>query len=242
MIEAVRISKRIGERLVLADLSFRAEPGRLTAIFGPNGAGKSTLLRILALLVSPTFGQVLIDGRPVTADEPALRGRIGLLSHQSFLYEGLSALENLDFYARLYGVADADRRIRSLLDAVGLTLFAADPVRTYSRGMLQRLAIARTILHDPEILLLDEPYTGLDQSARSLLDSLIRDSKARGRTILLVSHEAGEGLKAADQVLVLARGRLAAAGPAAEWSAARLAEIYARPASRRTAVGGGVVR
>lgn len=237
MIEAVRISKQIGERLVLADLSFRAEPGRLTAIFGPNGAGKSTLLRILALLMAPTFGQVLIDGRPVSGEDPAVRSRIGLLSHQSFLYEGLSALENLEFYARLYGVTDADRRIRTLLDAVGLSLFAGDPVRTYSRGMLQRLAIARTTLHDPEILLLDEPYTGLDQSARSLLDRLIGESKARGRVLLLVSHDAGEGLKQADQVLVLARGRVAAAGAASEWSAARLADLYAGWPARRAAGG-----
>lgn len=227
MLEARRISKHVGDRFILTDISFRAEPGALLAIFGPNGAGKSTLLRILALLSVPTSGEVWINGQLATEDHGLLRSRIGLLSHQSFLYEALSAMENLDFYGRLYGLPDRQRRVHEAIDTAGLSLFAHDPVRTYSRGMQQRLAIARTLLHDPDILLLDEPYTGLDQSARGLLDRLISEAKERGRTILLVSHDTAEGLRTADQVLILSRGKAVYSGPAAEWSPSRLASAFA---------------
>lgn len=208
MIEARHLAKRYGERHVLVDVNFALERGRCLALFGPNGAGKSTLLKLISLLVLPTDGELYIDGKRVGEQQAALRRRIGVLSHQSFLYEALSARENLVFYGQLYGLRNVGPHADALLEQVGLALFAGDPVRTFSRGMVQRLAIARALLHEPELLLLDEPYTGLDQSATTMLDQAVDRAKAAGTTLVLISHDFAEGLRAADRAAILHRGRL----------------------------------
>ncbi len=208
-LEARRLHKRLGNRSALADVDLALEKGRFLTLFGPNGAGKSTLLRVLAGLIPPTSGEVLVEGRPVLAGGAEGRRSIGLLSHASFLYDSLTARENLAFYARLYGLARPGERVQRLLERVGLDLFAGDPVRGFSRGMVQRLAIARAIVHEPRALLLDEPYTGLDQRATEVLTDLLREYKDQGRTILMVSHNYREGLALADEVAVLVAGRVA---------------------------------
>ncbi|MHB9144243.1 MAG: heme ABC exporter ATP-binding protein CcmA [Symbiobacteriia bacterium] len=208
MIEARHLAKRYGERQVLEDVTFKLEQGRCLALFGPNGAGKSTLLKLLSLLTTPTSGELYLAGQRVGEEQGALRRRIGVLSHQSFLYDALSARENLLFYAQLYAVPRPAERVDSLLGQVGLTLFAGDPVRTFSRGMVQRLTIARVLLHEPQLLLLDEPYTGLDQSAAAMLDRVVDAAKAAGTTVVLISHDFAEGLRAADRAAILHRGGL----------------------------------
>lgn len=208
LIEARHLAKRYGERDVLDDVSFTLHRGQCLALFGPNGAGKSTLLKLVAMLIRPSNGELYLDGRRVGEDQDALRRRIGVLSHQSFVYDALSARENLVFYGQLYGLAQPAERADQLLSQVGLDLFAGDPVRTFSRGMIQRLAIARALLHDPDLLLLDEPYTGLDQKAVAMLDDEVDRAKAAGTTIFLISHDFAEGLRAADRAAILYRGRL----------------------------------
>lgn len=208
MIDARHLAKSYGDRQVLDDVSFKLEQGQCLALFGPNGAGKSTLLKLLSLLVRPTDGELLLGGVKVGDDQDALRRRIGVLSHQPFVYDALSARENLVFYGRLYGLARPAERADELLRQVGLELFAGDPVRTFSRGMVQRLAIARALLHEPDLLLLDEPYTGLDQSAVGMLNETVDRAKEAGTTIVLISHDFAEGLRAADRAAILHRGRL----------------------------------
>lgn len=200
--------------------------GQFVSIFGPNGAGKSTFLRILALLLQPTTGIIRYNGRPVNGEDLAFRGRIGMVSHQGFLYDGLTARENLAFYGGMYDVRDLGRRVPEVLDQVGLDLFANDPVRTFSRGMLQRLAIGRAILHRPEILLLDEPYTGLDQQARGILTEVLADHKRAGRSAVIISHDFEEGLALSDRAIILSGGLVTFSGDAADLTPAALKNIY----------------
>ncbi|MGE5589283.1 MAG: heme ABC exporter ATP-binding protein CcmA [Bacillota bacterium] len=207
-IEARHLAKRYGERDVLEDVSFSLHRGQCLALFGPNGAGKSTLLKLVAMLIRPSDGELYFDGRRVGDDQDAWRSRIGVLSHQSFVYDALSARENLIFYGQLYGLAQPAERADQLLSQVGLELFAGDPVRTFSRGMVQRLAIARALLHNPDLLLLDEPYTGLDQKAVAMLDEVMDQARSAGVTVFLISHDFAQGLRAADRAAILHRGRL----------------------------------
>ncbi len=182
----------------------------MCALLGPNGAGKSTLLGIVSTLVRPTGGQVRYR-RPEGGDisEVELRSQIGLLAHSSLVYSELSADENLRFYGRLYNVGDLDARISSLLDEVGLEPRARQrPARTYSRGMLQRLSLARALLSDPPILLLDEPFTGLDRGGASALAAALAKAKARGRVLLIITHDFESIGGMTDHVAVLKRGRL----------------------------------
>lgn len=235
MLEARGISRRLGGRLVVQDVSLAVPPGSVLALLGPNGAGKTTLLRILAGLLTPTTGTVLWRGQDLLAD-PAGRCRIGLLSHQSFLYEGLTARENLEFYAGLYGVRAAAARIRQLLGRVGLQAWVDEPVRTFSRGMLQRLAVCRTLLHDPPVLLLDEPYTGLDPQGAAVVNRLLEESRTAGRAVVAVTHDLEGALGWADQIVVLRRGRVAARGPAGQFSVVMLHRSFT---TARGAEGGG---
>ena len=218
MIEVFGAVKALGGRPVLTGVDLTVRAGSAVALFGPNGAGKSTLLRVLAGLTRLDAGEARVMGhRPHTA--PAwVRRRMGWLAHRPFLYDSLSGEENLRFWARVYGLKDARRRVRELLARTGLLLFAADPVRTYSRGMVQRLAIARVLLHDPEVLLLDEPFTGLDSGGVRLVGEMLAELKSRGRTMLIVSHRPDEVLHLADRFAVLARGRVRAefSGPGSD--------------------------
>lgn len=188
-------------------MTFDLPHGAFLSVFGPNGAGKTTLLRILATLSKPTSGSVAIDGLALKDDPDAVRGRVGLISHAPMLYPDLTAEENLLFYARLYGVENPQKRVLELLDAVGLKHRRMDVVRTFSRGMTQRVSIARALVNDPSVVLLDEPYAGLDPHAVEIFDELLA-SVRQDRTFVMVSHDLEKGFAMASHVLVLARGRV----------------------------------
>jgi heme exporter protein A len=209
--------------VALQGVDLRLEPGRTLAVFGANGAGKTTLLRILATLLKPHAGAVRVLGLELPREGWRARGRIGLLAHEPLLYRDLSARENLRFHARLHGVPAG--RIEALLDAVGLARRADEPVRSLSRGLTQRVAICRTVLHEPELLLLDEPLANLDPGAAEAVAPLI--GRPAGRTRVLISHDVEAGLAEADTVLGLRAGRTALLAPAGEVSPADLRTIYA---------------
>jgi len=229
MIEANHIVKVFGMRPVLRGVTLSVTPGEFVSLFGPNGAGKTTFLRILATLSRATGGVVTIGGYPLPQQAQAARGLIGLVSHQPLLYGDLSAQENLQFFARMYGLDGAarDARIEEVLKAVNLRKRAADLVRTFSRGMQQRLAIARAILHDPPVLLLDEPYTGLDQDSAHMLDGALRDVALRGRTVLMTTHDIQRGLALCDRAAILTKGVIAYQGTREELDKIDFATTYA---------------
>lgn len=221
-----RLTKRFGLKTVLKRLDFTAEQGEFVALLGPNGAGKTTFLRILASLSRPTAGEVRIGGRALPQEAAAVRRRLGVVSHQPLLYGDLTGEENLQFFARLYGLEAPAPRITEVLELVGLARRRHDLVRTYSRGMQQRLAIARAILHDPEVLLLDEPYTGLDQDASAMLDTVLQEVAAQGRTVVMTSHDLSRVAALASRFDVLARGRIAASASRHTLADAQLLDFY----------------
>jgi heme exporter protein A len=202
--------KRFGLKTVLRGLDFQVAQGEFVALLGPNGAGKTTFLRVLASLSRPTLGEVRIAGYHLPAQAAAVRRRLGVVSHQPLLYGDLTAEENLRFYGRMYGVAELDGRIAEVLALVGLANRRRDLVRTFSRGMQQRLAIGRAVLHDPEVVLFDEPHTGLDQDASLMLDNVLREVAARGRTVVMTSHDLARSAELASRFDVLSRGTIAA--------------------------------
>ncbi len=217
---------------VLRGLTLHIEHGEFLALLGANGSGKSTLLRMLAGLSQPDSGTIRVGGWLLPREVAQVRAQIGLVSHKLLLYESLTARENLRFFGRLYNLkaAHLNAQIDALLKRVGLARRADDVVRTFSRGMAQRLSIARALLHDPSILLLDEPYTGLDQAAAAMLDALLGEAHAEGRTILMITHEIERAARLPSRVAILARGVLAfdcaaAEIPDAAWLAARYAEV-----------------
>ena len=216
------LARLYGEREALSDITLSVPEGRTLAVFGPNGAGKSTLLRVLATLLRPHRGSVEVLGRALPQEAWAVRGRVGLLGHEPLLYRDLSARENLRFHARLHGVALS--RAEGLLERLGLRARAGDPLRTLSRGMVQRVAVARAVLHDPELLLLDEPRANLDPAAIELVEPLI-GSRA-GRTRVICSHDPATGLAEADLVLGLRGGRVALARAAGEVTVEEIASLY----------------
>lgn len=214
-IRAQGLWKQIDGRTILEDVSFEIAAGEFVGILGANGAGKTTLLRMLATLAVPSGGQLLLFGQSARGSAHAIRRRIGLVAHQSMLYRDLSAAENLVFFARLYGVADPAARAGRLLDVMGLGSRADDPVKAFSRGMLQRLAIARALLHNPDILLADEPFEGLDAASVEATEALLASLREAGKTIVMVNHDIPQSLRLARRVLILRGGRLvvdAAAG------------------------------
>lgn len=205
-LEVRDLSKVFGERKALDGVSFSLPAGAFLSIFGPNGAGKTTLLRILSTLSRPTNGSLHMLGVDALEEPQKLRARIGLISHKPMVYGDLSASENLEFFASLYGKPNK-ARIRELLQLVELDHRRNDPARTFSRGMTQRLSIARALVNDPAIVLLDEPYSGLDPHAMQLFDELIARVRD-GRTFVMVSHDLDKGLSLCTHALVLARGRV----------------------------------
>jgi heme exporter protein A len=213
------VERRFGERLALAGVSVELPEGRSLVVFGPNGAGKSTLLRVIAGLLRPHAGSACVLGAELPAETWRVRGRIGYIGHEPLLYRELSGRQNLRFQARLYGVSE--QRVEEVLRAVGMERRANDPVRELSRGMVQRLAAARAVLHDPPLLLLDEPGAGLDPGAAELLEPLI--GRSSGRTRVVVTHDVEGGLAQADVALGLRAGRQAFAGPV---DAARVRELF----------------
>ena len=229
IIEVENLSKTFGLLPVLRSVNFGVARGETIMLLGQNGSGKSTLLRLLAGLSKPTAGVIRIGGWQMPKEAMAVRRQIGLLSHQPLLYGNLSARENLDFFGKLYGMAKDERaeRIGALLDQVGLAKRADSLTRGFSRGMQQRLSIARATLHQPEILLLDEPFTGLDQAAAERLEGLVMSAQREERTLIIATHQLGRAPTLAGRALILSRGQIAFDGNIATMSAASLGELYA---------------
>lgn len=199
------MSRSFGEQTALAGLTISLEPGDTLALFGPNGAGKTTLLKLLATLLVPSGGRMSVLGCRLPDGAEKVRGSIGYLGHEPFLYRELTPRENLRFYCTLYGVSEVERRLEELLDAVGVSSRADEPLRTLSRGTVQRVAVCRALLHDPDLLLLDEPYSHLDPAATRMVKRLI--GQRAGLTRVLVTHDVESGLNEANRVLCLRDGR-----------------------------------
>jgi len=210
MIEVKKLVKRFGMKSVLRGVDFRVERGEFVALLGPNGAGKTTFLRILSSLARPSLGDVKVAGYKLPNEAAQVRARLGVVSHMPLLYGDLTAQENLEFYARMYGIANHQSRITEVLEMVGLAPRRQDLVRTFSRGMAQRLAIGRAVLHDPEVILFDEPYTGLDQDASTMLDEVLKSVAAQGRTVVMTSHDLARAEDLATRFDILTRGVIAA--------------------------------
>ncbi len=207
------LARAFGRVRALAGVEFALRRGEVLAVFGPNGAGKSTLLRILAGILRADRGEVLLAGSRFDRADPAQRRRIGLIAHASLCYDSLTAAENLEFYGRLYRLEDPRGAARAALAAVGLSERADSWASTMSRGMLQRLAIARALLHEPDVVLLDEPFTGLDQAAAASLRAWLERLREGRRTVVLVTHNIDEGLELATHVAIQVRGRFVEWGP-----------------------------
>jgi heme exporter protein A len=210
IIEVRKLVKRFGLKTVLRSVDFQVQPGEFVALLGPNGAGKTTFLRILASLSRPALGEVRVAGYRLPEQAAAVRRRLGVVSHLPLLYGDLTAEENLRFFGRMYGVANLEDRITEVLELVGLLARRRDLVRTFSRGMQQRLAIGRAVLHDPEVMLFDEPHTGLDQEASAMLDRVLQEVAARGRTVVMTSHDLARSGDLASRFDILSRGIIAA--------------------------------
>jgi heme exporter protein A len=210
MIIVKKLVKRFGLKTILRGVDFEVQPGEFVALLGPNGAGKTTLLRILASLSRPSLGEVNIAGYKLPQQAAQVRARLGVVSHLPLLYGDLSAEGNLRFYARLFGIVNYELRITEVLEMTGLENRRRDLVRTFSRGMQQRLAIGRAVLHDPDVMLFDEPYTGLDQDASSMLDDVLKTVAAQGRTIVMTSHDLARAEDLATRFDILSRGVITA--------------------------------
>jgi heme exporter protein A len=226
MIEVRQLVKRFGLKTVLCGLDFNVQPGEFVALLGPNGSGKTTFLRILASLSRPSVGDVYIAGFRLPQQAASVRARLGVVSHLPLLYGDLTAEENLRFYGRLYGLPHLDERISEMLEMVGLELRRHDLVRTFSRGMQQRLAIGRAVLHDPDVLLFDEPYTGLDQDASAMLDDILRSVAAQSRTVVMTSHDLGRAEDLATRFDILSRGVITASATRKEIKKNSLISFY----------------
>ena len=206
VIEAENLSKTFAWVPVLYGVSYRVAQGETVAIFGPNGAGKTTFLRLLATLLKPSSGTLQLFG--YTPDNPVVRRKLGFLGHESFLYPDLTPIENLTFYGKAYGLPDLRDRIAFVLQFVGLQDWGNTQVRTFSRGMEQRVALARALLHEPELLLFDEPYTGLDTRGVTTLQTALTQTKAQGKTVVFTTHDFALGLGLCDRALIFSRGRI----------------------------------
>ncbi|OEF96092.1 ABC transporter ATP-binding protein [Desulfuribacillus alkaliarsenatis] len=208
MLVVENIEKSIGGKNIISPVSFEVKQGEFVTVLGPNGAGKSTLFKLLSLATQPTKGKIFINGKQASSLSSDLRKEIGVISHHTFLYDNLSALENLRFYGQAYQVSNIEKRIKEVLRYVGLQMYTYDAVRTYSRGMQQRLAIARAILHNPAILFLDEPYTGLDQHAIQILNEVLESLHKDNRTLFMITHNYEDALALSNRLLVIAKGRI----------------------------------
>lgn len=226
-IEVENLNKYFGRRQVLKQINFSVKKGAFLSIFGPNGAGKTTLVKILSTLERPSDGKVTIAGALLGQDPTEIRRRIGLISHSPLLYLDLSAYENLEFYGTLYGVPDLKERANFLLEQVELTHRRHDLVRTFSKGMSQRLAIARALMHQPSILFLDEPYSGLDPHAVDILDGLI-DSIRADHTFVMVSHNLDKGLSLCTDAMIIEAGRIIFHEDKKDIDIAKFQEVYRR--------------
>jgi heme exporter protein A len=233
MIRVRNLFKSFADRPALRGIDLDVAEGERLALVGPNGAGKTTLLRILAALSRPSKGSVRLAGVDLSEGAHAIRRQVGFLSHQPLLYADLSAEENLRFYGRMYDVPHLEQRIATMLRQVGLASSRGDLVRTFSRGMRQRLAIARALLHDPPVLLLDEPFTGLDRQAAQMLDAVL-DASAGARTVVMTTHDLERGWQIGDRMAMLVGGRIAYQMDGKD----RHLDAFRREYERQTASGG----
>jgi heme exporter protein A len=227
MIDVKNLSKRFGSKLVIKNLEMHVAPGEIVALLGANGAGKTTLLRILASLSKANLGRVSIGGFVLPEQSLESRAIVGFLGHKPLLYSDLSAEQNLQFVARLFALKNVTERVDQVLELVGLAKRRRDPVRVFSRGMMQRLAIGRAILHKPSVLLLDEAHTGLDQDSVEMLNNLLTSLAEEGKTILLASHDLERVAGFATRADVLLNGQIAASFSQAEQKNSSLVELYA---------------
>ncbi len=231
MVRTRKLTKSFGHFQVLRGIDLELRQGEFLTLLGPNGAGKTTLLRILATLAKPTGGEIELAGIPLSQAKASIRGIIGVISHQTYLYEDLSPLENLRFYGKMYDVPNLEKRIAQVIEMVGLTRRADDRVRNFSRGMQQRLSIARAILHNPPLLLLDEPDTGLDRHAADMLAQAIRDFGNHDagnlpRTVIMTTHNLERGLAMSDRLAILVGGKLVQQRRSDELTPDGLARLY----------------
>ncbi len=236
LIEIENLTKAYGLAPVLRKLNLTVERGEFIALLGHNGSGKSTLLRLLCALSKPTAGTIRVGGWELPKEAAAVRAQIGVVSHKPLLYENLTALENLRFFASLYGGRYDETIYMERLKRVGLSKRAHDLVRTFSRGMQQRLSLARATIHNPDILIMDEPYTGLDQDGNGLLDELLVQAHRDGRTILMATHDLDRAATLASRVVIIAKGTVGFDAPTTEMDGMQLAGHY------RTITGAAVER
>lgn len=228
VIEVRELVKAYGFLPVLRKLDLDIERGTTVMLLGPNGSGKSTLLKLIAGLNKPTAGTIRVGGWEIPREADAVRAQIGMVSHQSLLYGNLTAEENLRFFGNLYNLPSAtlEARIPELLKQVGLGKRARSIVRTFSRGMQQRLSIARALLHEPHVLLFDEPYTGLDQDAAGILDGLLQNARTEGHTVLIATHQLERAAQNGDRAVILSRGSIGYDKPLSGMDGYQLAAIY----------------
>jgi len=215
-LESEDIRKTFGHFTALGGVTLNVKRGEFLTLFGRNGAGKTTFLKIAATLIRHTHGNLRIEGLDIREEPEKIRRHIGFLSHNTYLYRDLTPIENLRFFSRLYGLPDSEERILSLLDRVGLRRRSSDPVRAFSRGLHQRLGIARVMLHDPSLILLDEPYTGLDANAVDVLNQMLDEASRNGKTIILTTHDLDQGLRGATRAVIIDRGKIVFSGDAKE--------------------------
>jgi heme exporter protein A len=227
MIQVRGLTKAFGPKKVLRGIDLDVAQGEFLTLVGPNGAGKTTFLRILSTLSRATAGSATVGGVSLDEHPAEARRRIGLVSHRTLLYDDLTAVENLQFYGRMYDVPQLDARIEAVLRQVDLYFRRNDPVRTYSRGMQQRLSIARAILHDPQVMLMDEPYTGLDVQATAMLRGVLQTLAASGRTVVMTTHDLELGLEVADRVAILSGGKIGFQSLARKLDIQQFRRIYA---------------
>jgi heme exporter protein A len=225
IVEATELTREFGPRRAVAGVTFSLAAGECLALFGPNGAGKTTLLRVLAGLLKPTSGSARISGIPLPGG-PLARSRVGLISHHTMLYEALSARENVSFSARLYGIRDARARVEDSLRRMSMLERADAPVRSLSRGMQQRVSIARAMVHSPQLVLADEPYSGLDESGARALTAVLQELRSAGTAIIVVTHNLVEGLSLATYAAVMQRGKFARYDSARNIDARSYASTY----------------
>jgi heme exporter protein A len=229
LITVEKIDKTFGARWALRGVTFTIQQGEIVALVGPNGAGKTTLLRIIGTLSRANAGQIHIGKIPTATHANAARSAIGFVGHQTFMYDDLTAWENLNFYARLYDLPNINQRVHQVAARVGIENRLNDVTRTLSRGLQQRLTIARMLLHEPAVLLLDEPYTGLDKVAADLLDQILAEAKSEGRATLFSTHDLERGLAICDRAIIMKAGRVVHDLPRSAWkNLAGFMEIYAQ--------------
>jgi len=226
MISVRKLVKRFGMKTVLRGLDFEVQPGEFVALLGPNGSGKTTFLRILASLSRPSLGEVSVAGYSLPDQAAAVRARLGVVAHLPLLYGDLTAEENLRFFGHMYGVSNIEARITEVLEMVGLASRRRDLVRTFSRGLQQRLAIGRAVFHDPDVMLFDEPYTGLDQDASAMLDDVLRSVAAKGRTVVMTSHDLIRAEELATRFDILSRGVITASATRKQLGKSNLLSLY----------------